>query len=319
MVGFLFNMFVEKIGQAFIKIKSYLSSIPKWLIRLLEGMVAVIAILGFLESQGFKIIQRVGSAIKLVTDFLQLSDVPLLIWLALPILVYYLYRERKKLSLVAGEFTDDFKEGLGKWEFGKDGWKIEHEEGRPLLSVSNSREGGISKKGFSWSDYEVSFDTKVIKNSSGWIIRAESRSKCLMLQLNMEKEDKPLLRLHIKIPKGTNYTWYVVQEDRFNLSKRISLLEWIKVKMIVNGSNIDVYLNGEHAAHYVIADPLKIPSEETVFLREIGDKSKVVKETTALIARKHISMNYSVGKIGFRCAPPSEHAHFRNVGVKPLI
>lgn len=312
-------MSFEKLKQAFTKIRNWLSFIPDWIIRLFEGMAALVAILGFLELQGIKIIQKINAAIILVIEYLQLSTIPRFIWLVLIVLAYYLFRERKKLSLVAGEFTDDFKEGLGKWEFGEDGWKIEYEEGRPLLSVSNSREGGISKKGFSWSDYEVSFDTKVIKNSSGWIIRAESRSKCLMLQLNMEKEDRPLLRLHIKIPEGTDYAWGVVQEDQFNLSKRISLLEWIKIKMIVNGSNIDVYLNDEHAAHYVIADPLKIPSEETVFLREINDKGKVVKETTASIARKHISMNYSVGKIGFRCAPPSEHAHFRNVRVKPLI
>ncbi len=247
--------------------------------------------------------------------------IPIYYWLLIIVILFVLFlfsiRQYLYLRVVSGVFYDNFKNGLSKWEFGEDIWKVEYEEGKPLLSVSDSREGGISKKGFSWSDYEVSFDTKVIKIASGWIIRAENRSKCLMIQLHMEKKDRPLLRLHIKIPQGSDYDWGVVQEDQPNLTKAISLLEWIKVKMIVNGSNVDVYLNDEHAAHYFIADPLKISSEETVILKEKNEKGGVVKESTVSIVRKSISMNYSIGKIGFRCAPP-EHAHFRNVRLKPL-
>lgn len=248
--------------------------------------------------------------------------IPIYYWISLTIILLILLllsvRQYLYLRVVSGVFFDDFKQGLAKWEFGGEGWKIESEDRIPILSVSESYEGGISKKGFSWNDYEFSFETKVIKHNSGWIFRAENRSKYLMLQLHLEEIDRPLLRLHIKIPGGTDYEWVVIQQEPVNLSKKLSLLEWIKVKIVVFGSNVDVYLNGEHAGHYFIADPLRIPSEETVTLKEKDKNGKVTEEHTVSIARRFISMNYAIGRVGFRCAPPNEHAHFRKVRVKPL-
>lgn len=248
--------------------------------------------------------------------------VPIYYWILLVAILLLLFlfsmRQYLYLRIVSGVFFDDFKHGLDRWEFGGEGWKIEFEEKTPVLSVSESQDGGISKKGFSWSDYEFSFETKVIKHNSGWIFRAENRSKYLMLQLHLEEINRPLLRLHIKIPGGTDYAWAVIQENPVKLSKKLSILEWIKVKIIVYGSNVDVYLNDEHAGHYFIADPIRVPSEETVVLKEKDEKSKVTTERTVSIIRRFISMNYAIGRVGFRCAPPNEHAHFRKVRVKPL-
>lgn len=248
---------------------------------------------------------------------LQLSSQPFLS-VAIFVLSISLFFFWRRLQIVAGEFKDDFSKGLEKWEFGGEGWKTEKEDGVSLLSVSESQDGGISKKGFSWSDYEFSFETKIIKHNSGWIFRAESRSKYLMLQLHFENVDNPKLRLHLKIPSGLDYQWLVIQEDSLRLSKKISPLEWIKVKIIVFGSNVDVYLNNEHAGHYFIADPLRIPSKETVSIVDVDQNGKKIERNVSIV-RPFISMDYSIGRVGFRCAPPYEHAHFRKVSVKPLL
>lgn len=243
----------------------------------------------------------------ILSDFI---GAPLLIWLIL-LLFYILYaRQRIKVDIVAGDFKDDFGEGLSKWDYGNEGWSIEYEEKRPLLSVSESQEGGISKKGFTWSDYEVSFETKPIKRNLGWIMRAENRSKFLMIQLNMEQPDRTLLRLHLKVP-GSGYPWVVIQEDKI---KSIKFYKWIKVRTVVLGNNIDVYFDDDHIMHYFIADPIAIPTSELVRIRD--EDRKTFKKI--YIERDYVTMNYSIGKVGFRCAP-SEHAHFRNVRVEPIL
>lgn len=243
----------------------------------------------------------------ILSDFI---GAPLLIWLVLLLFSILYAHQRIKVDIVAGDFKDDFEKGLSKWEFGNEGWKIEYDNKQPVLSVSHSREGGITKKGFSWSDYEFSFDAKPIKKNLGWIIRAENRSKFLMVQLNMEKTEKNQLRLHLKVP-GSHYPWRVIQEDDI---QKISFMKWIKIKTVVLGNNVDIYFNDEHIAHYLILDPIAVTTEELVDLQELNKKP--VKKV--LIKRDFVTMNYSIGKVGFRC-DPLEHAHFRNIRVKPIL
>lgn len=307
----LLSDFFKKIGDFFLKTG----------LGRIVGLSTII--IGFLQTVGVWeiLIDVVVGYLDFFSKFLlfQFFEIPVYFWVLSLILLAWLLSRDKYLKLVSGEFFDDFSQGLSSWEYGGEGWKIEFDDKIPVLSVSESQDGGISKKGFSWSDYEFSFETKVIKHNSGWIFRAENRSKYLMLQLHLEEIDRPLLRLHIKIPSGTDYPWVVIQEDPVNLSKNLSILEWIKVKIIVSGSNVDVFLNDEHAGHYFIADPLRIPSEETVIIKEKDKKSAVAMERTISIVRRFISMNYAIGRVGFRCAPPNEHAHFRKVRVKPLF
>jgi hypothetical protein len=215
----------------------------------------------------------------------------------------------KRINVVAGEFKDDFDEGLGKWEFGGEGWKTEKENGDYVLSVSESGDGGITSRGFSWSDYQFSFKTKIINKSAGWIVRAESRNKYLMIQLNLEEDQSPKLRFHLRLPHSDkrNYDWIVTQVDELTHLKDIKKLNWIKVKIIVLGSNIDVYLNDHHAVHYFVADPIRWKEDYEI------SSSKSEPKVDSYLA----TINYGAGKVGFRCSQ-GEHAHFREVRVKPM-
>jgi hypothetical protein len=232
-------------------------------------------------------------------------------WMTLVILgfIVYLSNQNKKINTVAGEFKDDFDKGLKNWDFGNEDWKIEQEDGLPLLSIANSREGGITKKGFSWSDYIFTFQTKVIRRNSSWIVRAENRNKFLMIQLNMETPNQHKLRLHLKVP-GTKEPWYVVEEIDIEAQ---SFYKWITVKNVVLGNNVDVFLNNNHLAHFVIPYPIKIPTVELVKIKRGGASNIEDSE----IHRNIAAMNYSVGKVGFRSSNNHEHAHFRKVRVKP--
>lgn len=214
----------------------------------------------------------------------------------------------RRLELVAGEFVDGFNNGLEKWEFGGEGWKIESEDKKCLLSVSESQDGGITKKGFTWYDYEFSFQNKIINHNVGWIVRAENRTKYIMIQLHFEDDNNPKLRLHYRV-NNKDYQWVVAQEDKLQMKKMIKKMEWFFVKITVNGSNIDVEINNEHVVHYFIADPIRFSSIQDV----IDNKGETIRKQPETVV-----INYAAGKVGFRCAPV-EHAHFRNVKVKPIL
>lgn len=233
-----------------------------------------------------------------------ISATPLLTALLIALFIFGL-RLRKRLLVVAGEFKDDFTEGLYNWEFGGEGWKIEFDNGRLILSVSESHDGGITKKGFSWSDYEFSFDTKVIRDTSGWLIRATNRSNYVMIQLNLKDLNKPTLRLYYRYSDPTT-PWVLF--DEVDLGTEIRLLEWVAVRIAVRGSTVDVFINGEHALHMFLPDPIRFEKVKKV-LKEDG-KTETVKEGM-------VALSYPGGRVGFRC-DAQEHAHFRNVRVKPL-
>ncbi len=292
-------------------IRDRFSSLIKWLIQVVIGIAALVTVLAFLESQHIQVVQVVTSIVEDISAFLHFPSVPLILWLLVIVLTVYLIIERKRLGLVAGEFTDNFKDGLNKWEFGGEGWKIEQEGEKPFLSVSQSSDGGITKRGFGWSDYEFSFETKVINKNSGWIVRGENRNKYIMIQLWMEKLKESKLRLHYRIPHSPRrrFEWIVAKETPLSLKERLQFLKWIKVRIVVLGNNIDVYLNGEHCAHYFIPDPIRW-EEKFIVAKEDGR----LKEDTYITS----ITNYAAGKVGFRCSS-DEHAHFRNVRVKPLF
>lgn len=306
----MFKTLQNRVKKSFAKHHSpYIS----FVLKIISGFAGIVAILAFFQSQNINLIQILGQFIQSISNLLGFRNVPLIMWIILIPLCVFLYWQKRKINLVAGEFNDSFENGLGNWEYDSEGWKIEQENKEAILSVSDSQDGGITKKGFSWTDYEFVFDTKVISKCSGWIIRAENRSKYLMIQLNLENLNKQMLRLHLKIP-GSSYPWIVMPEVKLNLEKSLKLLEWIKVKIVVLGSNVDVYLNGEHAAHYLLQDPLPVSTDEQVQLVEDNGLTSNVK-----IKRSYVAMDYSVGRVGFRCAPLAEHAHFRNVRVNPIF
>lgn len=296
--------------KALTKSSPKLSNVLRFLVWFVPLLVAVFSVIDFLFR--WKIIATIlfwaGRVCKWAIE--QATATPLLSGLFLAVTVFtwvFMWRLRKRLQIVAGEFRDDFTGGLYKWEYGGEGWKVEHADGEPILSVSESPDGGITKKGFSWSDYEFSFETKVIKNASGWLIRATNRNNYVMIQLSLQDRNKPMLRPHYRY-SDPETPWVLF--DEVDLEVEVKRLEWIRVKIVVRGSTVDVFLNDEHALHFFLPDPIRFEKVRKV-LNETG---KEVKEVKGLIA-----LSYPTGRVGFRCSSSTqEHAHFRNVRVKPL-
>lgn len=251
---------------------------------------------------------------EFLNGFQKAPVVLLFTWIIIAILVYFLIKVWRRLNVVAGVFKDDFSKGLGNWEFGGEGWKTEYEDGQTVLSVSESQDGGITKRGFAWSDYEFSFETKVISRASGWIIRAENRTKYFMLQLNMVDQKNPRLRPHFRY-NDPKVPWIVLETNsvdlnNLDLKSKISLNKWLKVKIIVRGTEIDAFIDGQHVFHYFLPDPCRF-EKQTKILNEYGKEQ--------VSDRLIIVESFPVGRVGFRCAPQDEHAHFRNVKVKPIL
>lgn len=302
-----------------------ISNIKKILNFLLEQRIflliseiigAIVALTAFYKLlEGIQILSKINDILIKTSDILQISRVPLVIWLSVPFILYVYFKNKRNFSLIAGDFSEDFKNGLDKWEFGGEGWKIEFDNNEAILSVSESQDGGIAKRGFNWRDYEFNFDTKIINKSSGWIVRALSRSKCLMIQLNLEDIEKPKIRFHLRMPGSVEFPWIVLREEEIKLRSRLKLLRWIHIKTVISGSNIDVFINKEHVAHYFIADPIRLPKEisgEKVILKEGSEEKNVT------LLREYVPMEYWVGTVGFRCSG-DEHSHFKRVRVKSLF
>lgn len=314
----MFKDYWQEFSRALKKIGKFLWENTFGRLALFITLVSFLQLLGVWEALLEWFISYFSNLLSFLSNLH--FGVPVYYWLIIALsifsLFFWLLWQFLYLRLVSGVFFDSFRRGLSKWEFGGEGWKIEHEERKPYLSVSQSSDGGITKKGFNWSDYEFVFDMKMINKNAGWIIRAENRNKYLMIQLNMEDLENQKLRLHLRIPPlriphlEKSYEWLVIQEDIISLDKPLRFLDWFKVRIVVFGSNIDVYLNGEHAAHYFIPDPIRWQEN----YRFQGEDKK-----TGIAAGTYIaSTSYPSGKIGFRCSG-NEHAHFRAVKVKPLF
>ncbi len=310
----MLNKFKNKI---IIFLDKYSSSFISWIIKIITTLAAFVAILAFLQTRNINVVQLFSLFVQNVANLLQFGSVPVIVWIIVVPIVCLLWWQNRKINLVAGEFKDDFNHGLSKWEYNNEGWKIEKENGEIVLSVSQSPNGGISKKGFSWTDYKFSFDMKLINKSVGWIVRAENINKYIMVQFNMEKDKLPMLRLHLRIPKSEkrNYEWIVLQEDIIN-QININKLEWFNAVVVVLGSNIDVYINRKHVAHYYIPDPVIALKE----YRQVVDDKETEPSKEDIDEKAVITLiNFAIaGRVGFRCWG-DEHAHFKNIKVEPLI
>lgn len=71
-------------------------------------------------------------------------------------------------------FSEDFKRGLDPktWQYEGD-WKVElAEDGKAVLTVTDSNIGGYALPCVHWTDYEVQFEMRILNRDAGWIVRA---------------------------------------------------------------------------------------------------------------------------------------------------
>lgn len=302
------------------RIRGSLSSVVDFLTKYI-AKISIISGLGLVILTGLwsSVLKWIGTISAILLKYLVIVwFLPIWVWFVL-ILFFVIIglltiRNYLYIGKVAGEFYDDFRNGTDKWDYGNEDWKIIDDNGKNILSVGSSDNGGITKKGFDWTDYEFSFETRVIKKASGWIIRAGDRGNFFMVQLNMDSVCK--LRPHYRSQKANIGVWMpddtnAVDLTTTNLKDKIKILEWIKVRILVKGNIVEVYLNNTFAFHYPIDPNRGINIEVPATFKSDG------KSMQGTITESVMLGHYVSGGVGFRSAP-DEMAHFRNVAVKPI-
>ena len=93
---------------------------------------------------------------------------------------------------MADEVVESF-DNLRQWTY-RGHWQIEEGENGNFLEVNNSEIGGYLKPCLWWTDYEFSFETKIIKDCSSWIVRASDHLRYVMLQCGQNRINPHLRR-----------------------------------------------------------------------------------------------------------------------------
>lgn len=300
------------------KILTKLKNSLKKINILIGSIILIIPLLDFLLKWGilktlFNIVSPpIINLTLIITQQIKESWVLYIFFLGFTIWFFY---QQRQLNLVAGEFKDDFSKGLINWEYGGEGWSTEYSKDNGYeLSVTNSYDGGLTRRGFTWSDYIFEFETKIISKYTGWIVRAIDRNNYFMIQVSEKK-----IRPHFRV-KG----YWIVDDYDLKLKNQVKDYEWFKVKIIVIGNTIDVYLGEkeEHALHYFIPDPGRaIVKKPVKFLKaEITNQEGKNQVSADEFKEQEEGLIFSFpnGRVGFRCSG-DEHAHFRKVRVKPII
>ncbi len=291
--------------------------------RTIFSLGGIAAFIGLMQSIGVwnPVLKWFGISISYIWQFsIQTWTAPIYAWFILSLLFILLiitsFRDHIYLGKVAGEFNEDFKNGLDKWEF-KGEWRIEEDGRKKILSVANSGAGGFTKKGFNWTDYEFSFETKVIRSATGWIIRANDSSYFMVqLYLKGDKKYEYKLRPHYHQINGATEIWVPDDNNSLDLSsielkKEIKLLQWIKVKIKVDGKQVDIFLDGKQAFHYLISSGGITIEKKLIIKNNQGEEFEATMKEIVPLG------NNAAGRVGFRCGD-GEHAHFKDVNVKPL-
>ena len=165
-------------------------------------------------------------------------------------------------------FTDNFKKDLSlNWDF-EGQWRIAEEN---TLLVTGSDSGGITKIGSTWENYTFTCDAKITRKCLGVIVRAQDLNNYYMFQIRPDK-----IRPHrrIAVPLIEDAITNEPNNDKENINKsqpeekdiakykfvkydiiwqvfdpptpiNPRLDDWFKVKVIVHGESIQLYINNE--------------------------------------------------------------------------
>jgi len=183
-------------------------------------------------------------------------------------------------------FSENFKSGLDPriWEYDGE-WKIELDEnGSPVLNVRNSNRGGLALPCLAWTDYELRFETRIMKEWSGWIVRASSLNDYVHQKLGPDRI-VTLYRVSGMLPK--------VGEIKHDLS--IELKRWYKIRILARGDWLSVHIKIDGKDHLIFQDQalgVKPPIE-------VQFSSKVI-EIPIVQSKQIVTPSYRKGSFGFR-------------------
>ncbi len=208
-------------------------------------------------------------------------------------LTYFAYLSGE--SAERSEFCEDFRRGLDQWEY-NGAWRTEKEDGRYMLTVTESFDGGIAMPCVLWRDYDFQFETKIVRGNTTWLIRAKDILNYVMLQCGQSE-----LNPHFRV----NGMW--VKLPPVSLPVQLPVNTWFGVRITVQGTR-------------VIARATVGKRETEIYngdLLSTGVRGYVIGEEDSA-QRADLILSYMVGSIGFREASSAESAHFRNVHVRKI-
>jgi len=183
-------------------------------------------------------------------------------------------------------FSENFKSGLDPriWEYDGE-WKIELDEnGSPVLNVRNSNRGGLALPCLAWTDYELRFETRIMKECSGWIVRASSLNDYVHQKLGHDRI-VTLYRVSGMLPK--------VGEIKHDLP--IELKRWYQIRILARGDWLSVHIKIDGKDHLIFQDQalgVKPPIEVQFSSKEI--------EIPTVQSKQIVTPSYRKGSFGFR-------------------
>ena len=257
-------------------------------------------------------------------------------FLIVGIILYKIFRMINNTRVI----KDNFGNGLNGWAVPLDAsWTTQRciDKLGKMLSVTNSDYPGILKEAYWWYDYEISFETKIEKTHRSQnftvVIRSESNFDGVMLQIT---------RTHLRPHFIYNGTFIRDAEAEEQLPTILPLDEWIKVKLIVKGKDVDMYIDGYKLQYKiptkvfevtndilsrgsVTIDDLEDNQKELTTIKDIlsmpESPAKVVAmqtiSATSIPPYSKIILEYQKGSVGFREAG-REKAHFRDFEIKRI-
>jgi hypothetical protein len=161
-------------------------------------------------------------------------------------------------SRFTSRFRDDFSENLNfNWDF-VGPWRVAEKN---TLLVTGSDAGGLTKVGATWENYTLSFDARITERCLGVIVRAQDLDNYYMFQIKPDKirphrriatpviEDEPSQSDQKPTDDGPQprFIKFKVAWQVFEPPAPINppLSNWFKVKIIVRGESIKIYINKE--------------------------------------------------------------------------
>ncbi len=201
---------------------------------------------------------------NLLTFLLKVSPTTYLIifgYMFLCFWVYSLHVKYKKDRII----SDSFNKDLNRWSVPHgSGWTIQESIGKfgklgKMLSVTNSPYPGVLKDAYHWYDYELNFLARIAedvrhkyKQNFTFVVRAEDNYNGIMFQIT---------KTHINPHLLYNSTYIRDTENNMQLPTILKPGIWMKVKVIVVGNLIDIYIDDFKLSY-------KVPSKIIAYVRK---------------------------------------------------
>lgn len=136
-------------------------------------------------------------------------------------------------------FVDDFEAGLSNWSFSKGDWSIENIDTNVLKQSSKSEEARAFRGEEEWTDYSVESKIKVLdfNGSNRALLCARYKDNNNYYAVALNGKDGGFIELRKKVDGKSTVIAKVNTEILVN--------KVYNVKLVVDGTNIKVYINNE--------------------------------------------------------------------------